>query len=292
MKINNIEERIQRGCDFEYLQKKYPHVAFNVSTWKSKPNDRAHDKRHLIAAEGYITLPRNFDINYIKQYDTYITFNSKFIETYKNEHPNMVFLLGNTFWNDYYELGENEFVSYEDKLKGVLILNKLYHTGSEGDIVYLREKILNELNVSPKMIKHVFSYNEWGGQYYQGNLPYPPNHIINQRKLSEYLFCLCFESCYHPFWSWDWITERIINCFRTKTIPIYLGCYNIEEHIPTNLFIDYRQFNFDNNKLSEYLLDFTEEQYNEMSEAAYDWYKNKNPFATILDFEHILENLQ
>jgi len=285
------EQRLLRGCDFEYLKQKYTNVAFNIRDWHNKSNDIAHGKYHLLATEGYITIPGNYDMNNIKKYRTFITPNSKFIELHGHEHP-MILLKGNTFWNDYYELPEAEFVSYKDKIRGIVMLNKLYHTQSQGDIVYLRDKVLTELEVEPELLVHLYSYHPWGGRFYQGNLPYGPSHIENQRKLSKYLYSICFESCYHPLWSWDWITERIINCFRTKTVAIYLGCYNIEQHIPTNLFIDYRQFDFDNKKLSEYLLNFTETQYIDMVEAAYDWYKTKNKLGTILELEEILENLK
>jgi hypothetical protein len=33
--------------------------------------------------------------------------------------------------------------------------------------------------------------------------------------------------------SYNWFTEKLIDCFQTKTIPIYLGCPNIGDFFDT-----------------------------------------------------------
>lgn len=57
--------------------------------------------------------------------------------------------------------------------------------------------------------------------------------------LKEYKFNFCFENANVP----GYITEKIFDSFAVGAIPIYLGATNIEEYIPTDCFIDYRQFN-------------------------------------------------
>jgi len=57
--------------------------------------------------------------------------------------------------------------------------------------------------------------------------------------LKEYKFNFCFENCNIP----GYITEKIFDSFAVGTIPIYLGATNIQNYIPSNCFIDYRQFN-------------------------------------------------
>ena len=31
----------------------------------------------------------------------------------------------------------------------------------------------------------------------------------------------------------NWFTEKVIDCFQTKTIPIYIGCPNIDKYFDT-----------------------------------------------------------
>jgi hypothetical protein len=283
--INDIDKRLARD-EWYYLAEKYPQVAFN-HRWGSRYFWPQDGYRHLLCAEPYIELPENWDFNIIRQYDTYITFSRKMYERHKHE-MNIKLMRGCVGCNGYYEL--DNFLSYDEKKKGVLFLNKLGGTGREGDIYYMRKKVLDELRIEP-MVKHVFAREPWGGDHYQGSLPFYHSHYENLKKINEYLFCVCFESTYHPFWSYDFITERMFNCFKSKTVPIYFGCYNIEDWVPSNLYIDYREFNFDNTKLSEYLLNFPKQKYVEMTEAAYEWNKT-NRIGNIQDLEEILCGLK
>lgn len=57
--------------------------------------------------------------------------------------------------------------------------------------------------------------------------------------LSNYKFSICFENA-HGFNGY--ITEKIIDCLLAKTIPIYLGAQNIQDYIPSECFIDMRDF--------------------------------------------------
>lgn len=57
--------------------------------------------------------------------------------------------------------------------------------------------------------------------------------------LSKYVFCFCYENIGEID---GYITEKIIDCFNSGTIPIYLGARNINQFIPSNTFIDVRDF--------------------------------------------------
>jgi hypothetical protein len=70
--------------------------------------------------------------------------------------------------------------------------------------------------------------------------------------LSQYKFCLCFENSKFP----GYITEKILDCFFSGTIPIYLGAPDILDFIPPDTFIDFRKFdNFD--QLYKYISSIT-----------------------------------
>ncbi len=56
--------------------------------------------------------------------------------------------------------------------------------------------------------------------------------------LSKYHFSLCFENMSMR----GYVTEKIFDCFYAGTIPIYMGAQDIEELIPLNSFIDFRNF--------------------------------------------------
>lgn len=75
--------------------------------------------------------------------------------------------------------------------------------------------------------------------------------------LSNYKFSICFENAQMiP----GYITEKIFDCFFAGCIPIYWGASNINEHIPENCFIDYRQFD-SIDEMYFFIKNMPEEQY-------------------------------
>lgn len=95
-----------------------------------------------------------------------------------------------------------------------------------------------------------------------GYMPYPSwkgradNKIVT---ISQYKFNICFENMSDTP---GYMTEKIWDSFKAKTVPVYWGASNIEEYIPKSCFIDYRDF-LDFKKLESFLLTMTEVQYNE-----------------------------
>jgi len=59
------------------------------------------------------------------------------------------------------------------------------------------------------------------------------------KVMNNYKFSICFENCVFP----GYVTEKIFDCFISKTIPIYMGAPDIAEFIPTDTYVDYRNFN-------------------------------------------------
>jgi hypothetical protein len=56
--------------------------------------------------------------------------------------------------------------------------------------------------------------------------------------LGNYTFAICFENSILK----GWITEKIFDCFFAGTVPIYLGAPDIEDYVPTDCYIDMRNF--------------------------------------------------
>ena len=60
------------------------------------------------------------------------------------------------------------------------------------------------------------------------------NYIENKADaLRDYKFNVCIENLQHL----NWFTEKIIDCLRTGTVPIYWGCPNIGDFFNTKGFI-------------------------------------------------------
>lgn len=68
------------------------------------------------------------------------------------------------------------------------------------------------------------------------------------KTLSGFKFALCFENCAFP----GYITEKIFDCLFAGCIPVYCGAPDIEAFIPSDVYIDLRNFS-DFPDLKQYL---------------------------------------
>jgi len=103
-------------------------------------------------------------------------------------------------------------------------------------------------------------------------------HTDNKLKtLSNYKFALCYENNGDAN---GYITEKIFDAFRGKTVPIYLGAPNIEKYVDKESFIDRRKFK-NNKELADFIIKMSENEYNRYLEAA-DRYMRSEKYAKFL----------
>src|SRR3989344_293174 len=75
-------------------------------------------------------------------------------------------------------------------------------------------------------------YRKYARQSYRG-------YVENKYEtLSHYTFAICYENAILP----GWITEKMLDCFVSGTIPIYYGDPEVTKIIPKECFIDLRDF--------------------------------------------------
>lgn len=103
---------------------------------------------------------------------------------------------------------------------------------------------------------------------YRGDIPRELGSKLS--VLSRYKFNICFENCIAD----GYISEKIIDCFKAHTVPIYLGAPNIEKYIPENCFIDFRKFK-DYTSLLNFLTNMDEKTYNQYIENGNKLLKTK-----------------
>jgi len=253
----------------------YPNAAINGLVLQGKPKNEVI----LVVLEPYNMRPKFYDIDEIKKYKGMITWNTKFYDKYKDIINIKLYQGGQPLYQVHKLYSP---VKYSNKINGICAIGKSVNkNGFGGDISHLRLDVMNDIEKTD-LITHYYGWNDWGCKNYMGsigNLKIKGMHIVGDgfhsslakiMKLSEYKFYLCFENCYHEFWSWGYITEKIMCCFEARTMPIYLGCYNIEQLIPEDIFVDFRNFE-DSYDLVRYLNSISEPDYNKMVDRAYEF---------------------
>lgn len=78
------------------------------------------------------------------------------------------------------------------------------------------------------------------------------------RTLSDYKYCICYENQKNVK---GYITEKIFDCFFSRVVPVYWGAENIDKYIPSECYIDRRNFR-SNEELYNFMIDIDETMYN------------------------------
>ena len=203
----------------------------NSNTYPDFPNLEInyHKKVELFmdSFSGYDAYNNSFKILYVKEaeaishfrkhaienshlFDAIITYDKEILNSCKNSY----FLTFGTTWIHDYEFKEKKFqISH---LTG-------HKNTTEGH--NLRQKIhyKQELIKTPKD----FYISKYGGVENFAN-----NKILgdNKNQLFDSQFHICIENSRED----NYFTEKIIDCFVTKTIPIYWGCPNIDNWFDLN----------------------------------------------------------
>jgi hypothetical protein len=105
--------------------------------------------------------------------------------------------------------------------------------------------------------EYLNKFNEINGFYIKKFMT-PPRIGSKNQLFENAKFHIVIENARRE----NWITEKIIDCFATKTIPIYHGCPNIGEYFNEKGIIKFNNLQ----ELDEILNNITPQIYNEMYE--------------------------
>jgi hypothetical protein len=86
-----------------------------------------------------------------------------------------------------------------------------------------------------------------------------PDYTI-EGKEKIHIFSSMFSICPENFSEINYFTEKIIDCFWTKTVPVYWGCPNIDSYFDSRGIIKFHSID----ELIQKSNDFTPELYNQM----------------------------
>lgn len=132
---------------------------------------------------------------------------------------------------------------------------------------------------------YINQLNQEKGRLYQniygGTVKNKSSVISNSR------FYLCIENCISQD---GYVTEKIFDAFKSSTVPIYLGAPNITDLVPSNCFVNLRNFGSNYKKLHEYLRDMTEKEYSAMRKAGEKFMASNSysPRSVALQIYHLV----
>jgi len=106
-----------------------------------------------------------------------------------------------------------------------------------------------------------------GEKYINGQRHSPQKFNDARLLLKDAKFAWCLENCHDKVYSVNYLTEKIFHGFLSGCVPVYCGCWNVQDLIGPDLFIDVRKFNYDASAVA----DFCEK----MSDSDYKGYQER-----------------
>jgi hypothetical protein len=201
-------------------------------------------KLFLIAMESPAIKPKNFIESNHKKFDKVFTWNDRFVNNENILKVNYSFDLPKKINN---QINKTKLVCLINNNKRSNIIGELYtyrkHLinwieqncpecfslyGQDWDFPLsgtIGGAILKKLKIDP--LVRAQKYSSWRGEA-----------VSKKTPLMEHKFNLCIENFSTP----GYITEKIFDCFMYGCVPLYFGATNIDDYIPTDLFINIRDF--------------------------------------------------
>lgn len=212
----------------------------------------------LVLEPNEISGIKNSILKNYNKFDLILTWDEEIIESCPNSK---IFPYGTTWIQNF------QFPEHKDFSITTLIGNKKQCFGHNlrHNLVMMRNKITN-------LPLHIFNSRNFAYSENFGMKKMINNHIKNELFYSQ--FHIVIENVIMN----NWFTEKIIDCFQTKTIPVYIGCPNIGNYFNSSGIIHVKNLD----ELFESCNNFTESTYNEKIEHIEENYKKSFEYV---DFE-------
>lgn len=196
----------------------------------------------------------------IPKFNKVFTHNSEFIKKYDN----CKWIPGGGIWiggRDDLPHGEGEIGIYnKNKLCSMVSSNK-----KMCQLHLIRLQIMQSIQQNPKIDK-----------FFGGGGPGDGNWLPIFRTLKDYMFSIVIENFIDDLY----FTEKILNCFATGTIPIYVGAKNINSIFDKNGILQFDSFEEFNNIIDK----LSENEYYSRIEAVKNNFEKCKEFRSIEDY--------
>lgn len=229
---------------------------------------KAGDSIYVI--EPMCVSERDYELEFIEKFKYIFTWaNNVFKNTRIN---NKVIALNHpSCWGvdkNIYNNRKKQWSSWNERRDEITFIANNKSSGHPSELYSRRVILAQWLNNNSE--KHKVSWYSQGSNpspYFKGTINGDKSEVLNNVK-----FSICTENCYDERFSTNYFTEKMPEVWFSGAVPIYMGCYNIDEFgFHPDSYIDLRKFTDGKNTNLRALLqeinNFDEVKYNKYLEA-------------------------
>jgi hypothetical protein len=265
-----------------------PNVFINCNSF---PDSGPGPKDCILINEPITVAPAQYNVDYLNRF--YKIF-ACFEKVFQNTKINNKFISINCGCdlNDYQpENFKNNWLPWEKKKNGIIIVSSGKTSSHHSSVYHLR------FDIAELFHKNGFEVAWYGGMprkykpsYFKGYIPDKCGELI------KYRFNICPENTYDPIYSYNYLTEKLPHSIISGTVPLYLGCYNIDQLAPKNSFFDLRNYIDERKQLkTKDLLSaikaYNKNDFENYQKAAFEWLKDPKGILYHIDMRQYYKKM-
>jgi hypothetical protein len=235
------------------------YLTTNGYDWRAGPFKKAS-----LYAESYVYLTENY-----QNYDAHSPkWNHRFHfnPSYANKPKSTLQMIG-CYWKSELPMYEDFLKNKKPKYNFGMVLGRKKASANEADIGCFRSEVV----AAAKGRSWRYYGTDWfpndphyaGESYILGKRNSPVKFNDARKLMADSRFVFALENCHHSKYSLNYLTEKIFHAFLSASVPIYLGCWNVEELLPDGTYIDLRKFNKSVTKTLDYCEAMSDNEYKE-----------------------------
>jgi hypothetical protein len=197
--------------------------AYNIGMgWYSIRDPQPEDS--ILVIEPYCVLDIDYDIKFLKKFNKIFTWAIKAFENTEVKekvieinHPSCKSETG------FSQNKINSWLPWKDRANEIVFIANNKSSQHDSELYSLRLELADYLHKHSKYKVSWYAQIPIKRDYYRGTAQNKED-ILNKVK-----FSVCTENCYDSVYSYNYFTEKLPDAWFSGTVPIYMGCYNIDE---------------------------------------------------------------
>lgn len=243
-------------------------------SWHSCPHPEPGDSIYLM--EPVVVHTQDYDVNFLDRFHKIFGCFSRCFEGAKIQHKCVTVNYGSTLQPENADALKAKWKAWNDRINGVVIVSSCKTSGHQCSTYHLRE------DLAQFFYKNGYQVAWFGGIPNSKHQSYFKGFLQDKiGEIAKYKFHVCTENTYDVRHSYNYMTEKLPHGIEGGAVPLYMGCYNIEELVPSDCYFDLRPFVDQNKKLKEDLLlqaikRYSKEDFEKYQVSAYNFMKDPN----------------
>ena len=203
--------------------------------WYSIKNPNKND--HIWVVEPYCVLERDYDHRFLSGFNYIFTWASKAFENLKIK--NNVIYVNHPCYSNFPSEAEwtSKWKDWDDKANEIVFVANNKSSNHYSELYSLRVQLADMLYKKSKLDVSWYGQIPLNRPFYKGKIDDKLELLRNKK------FNVCTENSYDPIYTYGYFSEKLPDSFHAGTVPIYMGCYNIDDfNFPEHAYIDLRDY--------------------------------------------------